>query len=140
MCSSDLLKLTVRVSEGLTTSEASRSVTMSDGVRFDTANNGRGDYTYTPLPVPPPSTAIRKTKTLTKNFVALATAPNAGGNTYVSALYPGSTAYTQTNPMIVNMNNFDLTVKAESSDKIARAIFLGANTTQIGRASCRERV
>ena len=122
------LKLTVRVSEGLTTSEASRSVTMSDGVNFDTGNNGRGGYTYTPIPVPPPSTAIRKTKTLTKNFVASATEPNAGEGKYVSALYPSLTEYTKANPMIVNMNNFDLTVKAESSDKIARAIFLGATS------------
>ncbi|MGP1366644.1 MAG: hypothetical protein ACTTKW_04865 [Schwartzia sp. (in: firmicutes)] len=121
------LKLTVRVSEGLTTSEASRSVTMSSGVRFDTANNGRGDYTYTPLPVPPPSTAIRKTKALTKNFVASATEPNASGEKYVSALYPSLTEYTKAHPMIVNLNNFDLTVKAESNDKAARAIFLGAN-------------
>lgn len=124
------LTLTVRVSEGLTTSAAARSFTMSDGIHYDAAHGGQADYSYTPLPEPAPSTEIRRTKTLTKNFTAAATEANAAdgsGHFRVSGLYAGDSAYSQTNPMIVDMNGYTLQVKVESSDQAVSAVMLRSN-------------
>ena len=126
----DNLALKVKVGEGLTTSSAARTFTKADGLTFN-KTTGQADYVYTPVPEPLPSTEIKKTKTLTKDFVASATEAHSkddGGNPIVSALYAGSSAYTKANPMIVDMNGHSLKVQAESDDKLARAINLAANS------------
>lgn len=125
----DNLALKVKVGEGLTTSSAARTFTKADGLTFN-KTTGQADYVYTPVPEPLPSTEIKKTKTLTKDFVASATEAHSkddGGNPIVSALYAGSSAYTKANPMIVDMNGHALRVEAASSDRIARAINLTPN-------------
>ena len=122
------LALRVQVAEGLTTSSAARTYTKADGLYFK--SSGQADFNFTPIPEPVPTTAITRTKTLTKEYIARETAANArddGGNPIVSALYAGFAAFDKTNPMIVDMNGHNLTVRAESSGRIARAINLSPN-------------
>lgn len=45
----------------------------------------------------------------------------------VSGMYNESTPTTKTNPMIVDMNGFNLNVAAESDNKIADAVYVGNN-------------
>ena len=112
----------VKVAEGLTSSEA---VLKTGDITFKN-DNGQGRYLYTPAQdeIVGPITGPEK-ETADRN--AKGTAPNAKQGNVVSGMYNESTPTTKTNPMIVDMNGFNLNVAAESDNKIADAVYVGNN-------------
>ena len=112
----------VKIAEGLTSSEA---VLKTGNITFKN-DNGQGRYLYTPAQdeIVGPITGPEK-ETADRN--AKGTAPNAKQGNVVSGMYNESTPTTKTNPMIVDMNGFNLNVAAESDNKIADAVYVGNN-------------
>ena len=112
----------VKIAEGLTSSEA---VLKTGNITFKN-DNGQGRYLYTPAQdeIVGPITGPEK-ETADRN--AKGTAPNAKQGNVVSGMYNESTPTTKTNPMIVDMNGFNLNVAAESGNKIADAVYVGNN-------------
>ena len=112
----------VKIAEGLTSSEA---VLKTGNITFK-KDNGQGRYLYTPATdeIVGPITGPEK-ETADRN--AKGTAPNAKQGNVVSGMYNESTPTTKTNPMIVDMNGFNLNVAAESDNKIADAVYVGNN-------------
>ena len=112
----------VKIAEGLTSSEA---VLKTGNITFKN-DNGQGQYLYTPATdeLVGPITGPEK-ETADRN--AKGTAPNAKQGNVVSGMYNESTPTTKTNPMIVDMNGFNLNVAAESDNKIADAVYVGNN-------------
>ena len=112
----------VKIAEGLTSSEA---VLKTGNITFK-KDNGQGRYLYTPATdeLVGPITGPEK-ETADRN--AKGTAPNAKQGNVVSGMYNESTPTTKTNPMIVDMNGFNLNVAAESDNKIADAVYVGNN-------------
>ena len=112
----------VKIAEGLTSSEA---VLKTGNITFKN-DNGQGRYLYTPATdeLVGPITGPEK-ETADRN--AKGTAPNAKQGNVVSGMYNESTPTTKTNPMIVDMNGFNLNVAAESDNKIADAVYVGNN-------------
>ena len=112
----------VKIAEGLTSSEA---VLKTGNITFKN-DNGQGRYLYTPATdeLVGPITGPEK-ETAGRN--AKGTAPNAKQGNVVSGMYNESTPTTKTNPMIVDMNGFNLNVAAESDNKIADAVYVGNN-------------
>ena len=112
----------VEIAEGLTASSLSKRM---EDVTFK-ESNGQGQYLYTPAQdeIVGPITGPEK-ETADRN--AKGTAPNAKQGNVVSGMYNESTPTTKTNPMIVDMNGFNLNVAAESDNKIADAVYVGNN-------------
>ena len=112
----------VKIAEGLISSEA---VLKTGNITFK-KDNGQGRYLYTPATdeLVGPITGPEK-ETADRN--AKGTAPNAKQGNVVSGMYNESTPTTKTNPMIVDMNGFNLNVAAESDNKIADAVYVGNN-------------
>ena len=112
----------VEIAEGLTSSSLSKRM---EDVTFK-ESNGQGQYLYTPAQdeIVGPITGPEK-ETADRN--AKGTAPNAKQGNVVSGMYNESTPTTKTNPMIVDMNGFNLNVAAESDNKIADAVYVGNN-------------
>ena len=112
----------VKIAEGLTSSEA---VLKTGNITFK-KDNGQGRYLYTPATdeLVGPITGPEK-ETADRN--AKGTAPNAKQGNVVSGMYNESTPTAKTNPMIVDMNGFNLNVAAESDNKIADAVYVGNN-------------
>ena len=112
----------VKIAEGLISSEA---VLKTGNITFK-KDNGQGRYLYTPATdeIVGPITGPEK-ETADRN--AKGTAPNAKQGNVVSGMYNESTPTTKTNPMIVDMNGFNLNVAAESDNKIADAVYVGNN-------------
>lgn len=112
----------VEIAEGLTASSLSKRM---EDVTFK-KEDGQGQYLYTPAQdeIVGPITGPEK-ETADRN--AKGTAPNAKQGNVVSGMYNESTPTTKTNPMIVDMNGFNLNVAAESDNKIADAVYVGNN-------------
>ena len=112
----------VKIAEGLTSSEA---VLKTGNITFK-KDNGQGRYLYTPATdeIVGPITGPEK-ETADRN--AKGVSPNAKQGNVVSGMYNESTPTTKTNPMIVDMNGFNLNVAAESDNKIADAVYVGNN-------------
>ena len=112
----------VEIAEGLTSSSLSKRM---EDVTFK-KEDGQGQYLYTPAQdeIVGPITGPEK-ETADRN--AKGTAPNAKQGNVVSGMYNESTPTTKTNPMIVDMNGFNLNVAAESDNKIADAVYVGNN-------------
>lgn len=112
----------VEIAEGLTSSSLSKRM---EDITFK-ESNGQGQYLYTPAQdeIVGPITGPEK-ETADRN--AKGTAPNAKQGNVVSGMYNESTPTTKTNPMIVDMNGFNLNVAAESDNKIADAVYVGNN-------------
>lgn len=112
----------VEIAEGLTASSLSKRM---EDVTFK-KEDGQGRYLYTPAQdeIVGPITGPEK-ETADRN--AKGTAPNAKQGNVVSGMYNESTPTTKTNPMIVDMNGFNLNVAAESDNKIADAVYVGNN-------------
>lgn len=112
----------VEITEGLTASSLSKRM---EDVTFK-KEDGQGQYLYTPAQdeIVGPITGPEK-ETADRN--AKGTAPNAKQGNVVSGMYNESTPTTKTNPMIVDMNGFNLNVAAESDNKIADAVYVGNN-------------
>lgn len=112
----------VEIAEGLTASSLSKRM---EDVTFK-KEDGQGQYLYTPAQdeIVGPITGPEK-ETADRN--AKGTAPNAKQGNVVSGMYNESTPTTKTNPMIVDMNGFNLNVAAESGNKIADAVYVGNN-------------
>lgn len=112
----------VEIAEGLTVSSLSKRM---EDVTFK-KEDGQGQYLYTPAQdeIVGPITGPEK-ETADRN--AKGTAPNAKQGNVVSGMYNESTPTTKTNPMIVDMNGFNLNVAAESDNKIADAVYVGNN-------------
>ena len=112
----------VKIAEGLTSSEA---VLKTGNITFK-KDNGQGRYLYTPAtdefvgPItgPEKETADRNAKGVS---------PNAKQGKVVSGMYNKSTPTTKNNPMIVDMNGFNLSIAAESGNEIADAVYVGNN-------------
>ena len=112
----------VKIAEGLTSSEA---VLKTGNITFK-KDNGQGRYLYTPAtdelvgPIagPEKETADRNAKGVS---------PNAKQGKVVSGMYNKSTPTTKNNPMIVDMNGFNLNIAAESGNEIADAVYVGNN-------------
>lgn len=112
----------VEIAEGLTASSLSKRM---EDVTFK-KEDGQGQYLYTPAQdeIVGPITGPEK-EMADRN--AKGTAPNAKQGNVVSGMYNESTPTTKTNPMIVDMNGFNLNVAAESDNKIADAVYVGNN-------------
>lgn len=112
----------VEIAESLTSSSLSKRM---EDVTFK-KEDGQGQYLYTPAQdeIVGPITGPEK-ETADRN--AKGTAPNAKQGNVVSGMYNESTPTTKTNPMIVDMNGFNLNVAAESDNKIADAVYVGNN-------------
>lgn len=112
----------VEIAEGLTASSLSKRM---EDVTFK-KEDGQGQYLYTPAQdeIVGPITGPEK-ETADRN--AKGTAPNAKQGNVVSGMYNESTPTTKTNPMIVDMNGFNLSIAAESSNEIADAVYVGNN-------------
>ena len=112
----------VKVAEGLTSSEA---VLKTGNITFKN-DNGQGRYLYTPATdeIVGPITGPEK-ETADRN--AKGVSPNAKQGKVVSGMYNKSTPTTKNNPMIVDMNGFNLSIAAESGNEIADAVYVGNN-------------
>ena len=112
----------VKIAEGLTSSEA---VLKTGNITFK-KDNGQGQYLYTPATdeIVGPITGPEK-ETADRN--AKGVSPNAKQGKVVSGMYNESTPTTKTNPMIVDMNGFNLSIAAESGNEIADAVYVGNN-------------
>ena len=112
----------VKIAEGLTSSEA---VLKTGNITFK-KDNGQGRYLYTPATdeIVGPITGPEK-ETADRN--AKGVSPNAKQGKVVSGMYNKSTPTTKNNPMIVDMNGFNLSIAAESGNKIADAVYVGNN-------------
>lgn len=112
----------VEIAEGLTASSLSKRM---EDVTFK-KEDGQGQYLYTPAQdeIVGPITGPEK-ETADRN--AKGTAPNAKQGNVVSGMYNESTPTTKTNPMIVDMNGFNLSIAAESGNEIADAVYVGNN-------------
>ena len=112
----------VKVAEGLTSSEA---VLKTGDITFKN-DNGQGRYLYTPATdeIVGPITGPEK-ETADRN--AKGVSPNAKQGKVVSGMYNKSTPTTKNNPMIVDMNGFNLSIAAESGNEIADAVYVGNN-------------
>ena len=112
----------VKVAEGLTSSEA---VLKTGDITFKN-DNGQGRYLYTPATdeLVGPITGPEK-ETADRN--AKGVSPNAKQGKVVSGMYNKSTPTTKNNPMIVDMNGFNLNIAAESGNEIADAVYVGNN-------------
>ena len=112
----------VKIAEGLTSSEA---VLKTGNITFKN-DNGQGRYLYTPATdeLVGPITGPEK-ETADRN--AKGVSPNAKQGKVVSGMYNKSTPTTKNNPMIVDMNGFNLSIAAESGNEIADAVYVGNN-------------
>ena len=112
----------VKIAEGLTGSEA---VLKTGNITFK-KDNGQGRYLYTPATdeIVGPITGPEK-ETADRN--AKGVSPNAKQGKVVSGMYNKSTPTTKNNPMIVDMNGFNLSIAAESGNEIADAVYVGNN-------------
>ena len=112
----------VKIAEGLTSSEA---VLKTGDITFK-KDNGQGQYLYTPATdeIVGPITGPEK-ETADRN--AKGVSPNAKQGKVVSGMYNKSTPTTKNNPMIVDMNGFNLSIAAESGNEIADAVYVGNN-------------
>ena len=112
----------VKIAEGLTSSEA---VLKTRNITFK-KDNGQGRYLYTPATdeIVGPITGPEK-ETADRN--AKGVSPNAKQGKVVSGMYNKSTPTTKNNPMIVDMNGFNLSIAAESGNEIADAVYVGNN-------------
>ena len=112
----------VKIAEGLTSSEA---VLKTGDITFKN-DNGQGQYLYTPATdeIVGPITGPEK-ETADRN--AKGVSPNAKQGKVVSGMYNKSTPTTKNNPMIVDMNGFNLSIAAESGNEIADAVYVGNN-------------
>ena len=112
----------VKIAEGLTSSEA---VLKTGNITFK-KDNGQGRYLYTPATdeLVGPITGPEK-ETADRN--AKGVSPNAKQGKVVSGMYNKSTPTTKNNPMIVDMNGFNLNIAAESGNEIADAVYVGNN-------------
>ena len=112
----------VKIAEGLTSSEA---VLKTGNITFK-KDNGQGQYLYTPATdeLVGPITGPEK-ETADRN--AKGVSPNAKQGKVVSGMYNKSTPTTKNNPMIVDMNGFNLSIAAESGNEIADAVYVGNN-------------
>lgn len=112
----------VEIAEGLTASSLSKRM---EDVTFK-KEDGQGQYLYTPAQdeIVGPITGPEK-ETADRN--AKGTAPNAKQGNVVSGMYNKSTPTTKNNPMIVDMNGFNLSIAAESGNEIADAVYVGNN-------------
>ena len=112
----------VKIAEGLTSSEA---VLKTGNITFKN-DNGQGRYLYTPATdeIVGPITGPEK-ETADRN--AKGVSPNAKQGKVVSGMYNKSTPTTKNNPMIVDMNGFNLSIAAESGNEIADAVYVGNN-------------
>ena len=112
----------VKIAEGLTSSEA---VLKTGDITFK-KDNGQGRYLYTPATdeIVGPITGPEK-ETADRN--AKGVSPNAKQGKVVSGMYNKSTPTTKNNPMIVDMNGFNLSIAAESGNEIADAVYVGNN-------------
>ena len=112
----------VKIAEGLTSSEA---VLKIGNITFK-KDNGQGRYLYTPATdeIVGPITGPEK-ETADRN--AKGVSPNAKQGKVVSGMYNKSTPTTKNNPMIVDMNGFNLSIAAESGNEIADAVYVGNN-------------
>ncbi len=112
----------VKIAEGLTSSEA---VLKTGNITFKN-DNGQGRYLYTPATdeIVGPITGPEK-ETADRN--AKGVSPNAKQGKVVSGMYNKSTPTTKNNPMIVDMNGFNLNIAAESGNEIADAVYVGNN-------------
>ena len=112
----------VKIAEGLTSSEA---VLKTGNITFK-KDNGQGRYLYTPATdeIVGPITGPEK-ETADRN--AKGVSPNAKQGKVVSGMYNKSTPTTKNNPMIVDMNGFNLSIAAESDNEIADAVYVGNN-------------
>ena len=112
----------VKIAEGLTSSEA---VLKTGNITFK-KDNGQGWYLYTPATdeIVGPITGPEK-ETADRN--AKGVSPNAKQGKVVSGMYNKSTPTTKNNPMIVDMNGFNLSIAAESGNEIADAVYVGNN-------------
>ena len=112
----------VKIAEGLTSSEA---VLKTGNITFK-KDNGQGRYLYTPATdeIVGPITGPEK-ETADRN--AKGVSPNAKQGKVVSGMYNKSTPTTKNNPMIVDMNGFNLSIAAESGNEIADAVYVGNN-------------
>ena len=126
---------TVRIAEGLTASSVAKK---TGDISFSTSGTGTGQdgqgfYAYTPAsdtkngPITT-NEVIDKTRTADSdgNILVAVTEPTAEGK-FVSAMYAGSTSYDKQHPMTVDLSGHDLTLQANSSDKIAAAIYATDN-------------
>ena len=112
----------VKIAEGLISSEA---VLKTGDITFK-KDNGQGRYLYTPATdeIVGPITGPEK-ETADRN--AKGVSPNAKQGKVVSGMYNKSTPTTKNNPMIVDMNGFNLSIAAESGNEIADAVYVGNN-------------
>ena len=112
----------VKIAEGLISSEA---VLKTGNITFK-KDNGQGRYLYTPATdeIVGPITGPEK-ETADRN--AKGVSPNAKQGKVVSGMYNKSTPTTKNNPMIVDMNGFNLSIAAESGNEIADAVYVGNN-------------
>ncbi|WP_196594140.1 autotransporter domain-containing protein [Pectinatus sottacetonis] len=118
------LSATAEIAEGLTSSIALRKA----DITFDKTNKGQGSFIYTPVVDPPNTSPITASLTLTKDRIINASEPNAKSENFVSALYSAINADKQ-HPMIIDMNDNNLALNANSTNKQAAAIYLGDNQT-----------
>lgn len=112
----------VEIAEGLTASSLSKRM---EDVTFK-KEDGQGQYLYTPATdeIVGPITGPEK-ETADRN--AKGVSPNAKQGKVVSGMYNKSTPTTKNNPMIVDMNGFNLSIAAESGNEIADAVYVGNN-------------
>jgi len=112
----------VEIAEGLTASSLSKRM---EDVTFK-KEDGQGQYLYTPAQdeIVGPITGPEK-ETADRN--AKGVSPNAKQGKVVSGMYNKSTPTTKNNPMIVDMNGFNLSIAAESGNEIADAVYVGNN-------------
>ena len=112
----------VKIAEGLTSSEA---VLKTGNITFK-KDNGQGRHLYTPATdeIVGPITGPEK-ETADRN--AKGVSPNAKQGKVVSGMYNKSTPTIKNNPMIVDMNGFNLSIAAESGNEIADAVYVGNN-------------
>lgn len=112
----------VEIAEGLTASSLSKRM---EDVTFK-KEDGQGQYLYTPAQdeIVGPITGPEK-ETADRN--AKGVSPNAKQGKVVSGMYNKSTPTTKNNPMIVDMNGFNLNIAAESGNEIADAVYVGNN-------------
>ena len=118
------LKGKVEIAEGLTAQSASKRL---EDMTFK-KENGQGQYVFTPEEDKPPVSdegPIKKTTTLTKDRTVTWSEVSAE-NKYVSTLYTEKHTSRQ-KPMVVDLNGNNLTLNAESADKIAAAVYVGGN-------------
>ena len=135
---------TVRIAEGLTSSSATAKVgkegaiTFSDGTKAGTTA-GQGYYDYTPVSeitykTGPITASEQISKTRDDGGTGTVTVKNSAarsmdGSNYVSTLY-AEDAYngaSRDNPMVVDMDGRNLTLDAESDNRIAAAIYVTDN-------------